>query len=176
MVYRDGLGKALSDYPRPSVAVDTAVLTVPDGGRLSVLLVLPTDSALGADDGWRLPGTFMHPGETLADAVLRSLRDKAGVTGLRPRQLRVFDAPDRDERGWVLSAAHLDVVRPDRIGLTERTALVPVDDVPALPYDHSEIVAAAVEVLRSDYRRLPDPRGLLPRGRSPCGTCGYCTR
>ena len=33
------------------------------------------------------------PGETLADAVDRSLREKANVRGLHPRQLHVFDDP-----------------------------------------------------------------------------------
>ena len=68
-------------------------------------------------------------GETLADAVKRSLRDKAGVRGLQPRQLHVFDDPDRDDRGWVLSVAHVDVVQPEQPGVafTADTRLVPVD-------------------------------------------------
>src|SRR5690606_30546133 len=90
-VFRDSHDRSLDDYPRPSVAVDTAVLTVGDSGRLSVLLTLTNDAVAGGGEEWRLPGTFLHPGERLADAVLRSLRVKAGVVGLRPRQLRVFD-------------------------------------------------------------------------------------
>ena len=159
--YRDAHGRTLEDYPRPSVAVDTAVLTVADD-RLRVLLTRTDDADAGP--GWRLPGTFLHVGETLADAVLRSLREKAGVEGLRPRQLRVFDAPDRDDRGWVLSVAHLDVVRDDRIPTTERTRLLAVDEVPPLPYDHAEILAAAVASIRADYRERPDPGRLLPDG------------
>ena len=164
---RDSAGKTLEDYPRPSVAVDTAVLTVPESGRLSVLLTLTNDAAAsgrvsGNLSDWRLPGTFLHPGETLSDAVLRSLREKAGVEGLRPRQLRVFDAPGRGDRGWVLSVAHLDAVRADRIPLIDRTRIVPIDELPPLKYDHGEIVAAAVTALRDEYRRSPDPAGLLP--------------
>ena len=158
---RDSANKTLEDYPRPSVAVDTAVLTVPESGRLSVLLTLTNDAAASGGDEWRLPGSFLHPGETLSDAVLRSLREKAGVQGLRPRQLRAFDAPGRDNRGWVLSVAHLDAVRADRIPLIERTRLVPVDELPTLQYDHGEIVAAAVDALRDEYRRSPDPANLL---------------
>ncbi|TFB80828.1 NUDIX domain-containing protein [Terrimesophilobacter mesophilus] len=159
--YRDSAGKSLEDYPRPSVAVDTAVLTVPDSGRLSVLLTRTNDAI--ADDGaqWRLPGTFLHDGERLAEAVLRSLREKAGVEGLRPRQLRVFDEPERDDRGWVLSVAHLDVVAANRIRLVERTRIVPVDELPALQFDHEEIVAAATATLRAEYRAAPDPWALL---------------
>ncbi|MWB97659.1 NUDIX hydrolase [Agromyces seonyuensis] len=161
MVYRDSSDRTLEDYPRPSVAVDTAVLTVPDGGPLSVLLTQTNDALRDGADEWRLPGTFVHPGETLDVAVLRSLRAKAGITGLRPRQLRVFDAPDRDDRGWVLSVAHSDVVPTHRIALIERTRLTGVDEVTGLRYDHDAIVGAAVEALRADYRRSPDPAGLL---------------
>lgn len=166
--YRDSKGKALADYPHPSVAVDTAVLTVPvpvselGQGRLSVLLTLTNDATVSGADEWRLPGTFLHTGETLADAVLRSLREKAGVEGLQPRQLRVFDAPDRDERGWVLSVAHLVAVPVGRIPLTPRTKIVPVDELPKLQYDHAEIVDAAVKALRDEYLRAPDPANLLP--------------
>jgi ADP-ribose pyrophosphatase YjhB (NUDIX family) len=155
MVWRDEHDKRLEDYPRPSVAVDTAVLTV-DHGRLAVLL------ASGA-----LPGTFLHPGETLADAVLRSLREKAGVSGRAPRQLRVFDKPSRDPRGWVLSVAHVDVVRLEALGEAlahDGVRLAPADDasvLAALPYEQGEIVAAAVEAVRAEYRAEPDPGALL---------------
>jgi 8-oxo-dGTP diphosphatase len=83
--YRDSGGKTFEDYPRPSVAVDAAVLTVPPGAdALHVLLVRREGSH--RKGAWALPGTFLHPGETLADAVLRALRTKAGVEGLAPRQ------------------------------------------------------------------------------------------
>jgi ADP-ribose pyrophosphatase YjhB (NUDIX family) len=159
--YRDSAGKALEDYPRPSVAVDTAVLTVSDSARLSVLLTRTNEAAAEGDDEWRLPGTFLHPGETLSDAVLRSLREKAGMAGLRPRQLHVFDAPGRDDRGWVLSVAHLDVVAADRIRLVEHTRIMPVDEVPPLQFDHEQIIAWAVAALREEYRATPDPWALL---------------
>lgn len=158
--YRDSAGRTLEDYPRPSVAVDTAVLTV-DGDRLCVLLTLTNDAVHGGAEAWRLPGTFLHSGETLAQAVLRSLRDKAGVDGLAPRQLHVFDDPERDDRGRVLSVAHLDVVRSGRLAASDRTRLLPVDELPPLTYDHATIVTYAVDALRADYRRMPDPAGLL---------------
>lgn len=158
---RDSSGRLLADYPRPSVAVDTAVLTVADD-RLSVLLTLTNNAVRGKTAAaWRLPGTFLHEGELLADAVRRSLRDKAGIDGITPRQLHVFDALDRDDRGRVLSVAHLAAVRADRIPASDRTRLAPVADVRGLQYDHDRIVAFAVAELRSDYRHLPDPAHLI---------------
>lgn len=164
----DEHGKTLLDYPRPSVTVDTALLTVHDGG-LKVLLVWRP----GAGQGWALPGTFVHPGERLADAVLRSLREKAGVSGRSPQQLHVFDEPGRDERGWVMSVAHVDVVPAVELVETKlgETKLAPVVELVGtkpdvtralnLPYDHAEIVDFAVRHVQAQYRTRPDPGGLL---------------
>ena len=152
MSYVDSSGRALADYPRPSVAADTAVLTVADG-RLQVVLV-------ESDGELRLPGTFLHEGEVLADAVRRSLQQKAGLTGLDPVQLHVFDEIGRDDRGWVLSVAHVAVVPAAALGPLPR--LTPVEQAVGLRYDHDAIVRLAVDWLRSRYRDAPDPDGLLP--------------
>jgi 8-oxo-dGTP diphosphatase len=171
--YQDSSGATLTDYPRPSVAVDTAVLTLaPRTGqapgtpphRLSVLLVRrhkDTD-----DLRWALPGTFLHPGERLADAVARSLAQKAGVTGGHPAQLAVFDDPDRDERGWVLSVTHLAVIpyaalAGPLLADPEGVRLAPVSRPGPLPYDHADIVTAARKELRRRYADRPDPERLL---------------
>ena len=159
--FHDSTGRALTDYPRPSVAVDTALLTRDPQRGLVVLEVARDDT-----EKWALPGTFLHEGETLAEAVERSLRDKAGVHGIRPRQLHVFDAPDRDDRGWVLSVAHVAVVRPDQLESPEahsatEVRLVPVDRPGELVWDHSDIVRLAKQHIRSRYLSRPDPDRLL---------------
>src|SRR5271166_2274373 len=156
--WRDTHGRTLADYVRPSVAVDTAVLSLDqDVG----LVVLEVRRATGT--GWALPGTFLHEGETLADAVDRSLREKANVRGLHPRQLHVFDDPHRDHRGWVLSVAHVDVVRLDRLAsrFAETTRLMPAAAPGRLTYDHASIIARAVDHIRSRYLAEPDPDRLL---------------
>ncbi|MDT5097438.1 MAG: hypothetical protein QOC76_1175 [Mycobacterium sp.] len=156
--HRDPSGRKLTDYPRPSVAVDTAVLTLDPKLGLVVLEVRRP-----AGKGWALPGTFIHEGETLAGAVDRSLRVKANVRGLHPRQLHVFDDPKRDDRGWVLSVAHVQVVRREQLAdrFAETTRLVSIDAPGRLPFDHADIITLAVEDVRSRYRDKPDPDGLL---------------
>lgn len=148
----DSTGRSLQDYPRPSVAVDAAVLTVRDD-RFSVVLV---------EGGRRLPGTFLHEGETLAQAVTRALEAKAGVRGEFPEQLQVFDDPDRDARGWVLSVAHLVAVPSARLGdLRDGVTVQEVQSLDRLDFDHDLIIDLAVARLRSEYRDRPDPRALL---------------
>lgn len=163
MVWRDGSGKALADYPHPSLAVDVALLTVIHE-RLGVVLHK-------ADDGfaagkWALPGTFVRENELLADAALRVLREKCGVVGESPRQLRAFDALDRDVRGRVVTVAHVDLVSAQRLASAQ---LAPIEGeqlvIPGrqrrLPFDHDEIVTAAVQWARAAYMERPDPCGLL---------------
>jgi 8-oxo-dGTP diphosphatase len=156
--WRDRQGRALADFERPSVAVDTAVLSLDQEFRL-VVLEVRRDSG----PGWALPGTFLHKGETLAAAVDRSLRTKANVRGLYPRQLHVFDEQHRDDRGWVLSVAHVEVVPQDRLAsrFIDTTRLMPAEAPGRLIYDHSKIIARAVDHLRSRYRAEPDPDRLL---------------
>jgi ADP-ribose pyrophosphatase YjhB (NUDIX family) len=108
----------------------------------------------------------VHPGETLTDAVTRSLTQKAGVTGGHPAQLAVFDDPHRDERGWVLSVAHLAVIAyADLEGAVlddqDRIRLVPVSGPGPLPHDHASIVRAAKREVRRRYAERPDPEHLL---------------
>ena len=166
----------LLDFPRPSVAVDVAVLSVvPDDAgddRLSVLLVRrATRTQRGR---WSLPGSFLRERERLDDAVQRTLREKCGIEGLTPRQLVVLDDPDRDDRGWVLSVAHLDTVLMSRAGslfsradvrwapvLASGTELDLPDGQQRLPFDHDAIVQHAVDRFRADHGAVPDPYGLL---------------
>lgn len=157
-LFRDSSGRRLTDYPRPSVAVDTALL-IPD--RYKGLLVLEVRRE--NTTGWGVPGTFLWEGERLADAVRRSLKVKAGVEGVEPHQLQVFDDPTRDDRGWVLSVAHWAVVHPDRLEsrLVDATRLMPADKPGRLIYDHRLIVESAVEHLRSRYRADADPDWVL---------------
>jgi ADP-ribose pyrophosphatase YjhB (NUDIX family) len=159
--------KELTDYPQPSVAVDTAVLSVgPAQSSLEVVLHRRAGNHRGNE--WALPGTFLWEGETLAVAVRRSLRNKAGLdVAIDPDQLHVFDDPDRDERGRVLSVAHVAVVPWEQIAraLDDRPADLctrPVDEVRGLPFDHDAIVRLAADRVRQEYALRPDPRGLLP--------------
>lgn len=173
MVWKDGSGKTLADYPHPSVAVDVAVLTVSwqrGEGQLCVLLHRATTGNTAGR--WGLPGTFVRVDELLADAALRVLRDKVAVTGERPEQLGVFDAVDRDERGRVISVAHVDLVPKERLPqLSADCVLAPLSGQPVrakipgrqarLPYDHDRIVERAVDWARHAYQHGPDPHHLI---------------
>ena len=156
-----GSDKQFHDFPRPTLAVDTALLTI-DLDRRQLLVVEMAREDTGK---WALPGTFLRERETLAHAVQRCLKDKLGVEGVRPRQLEVFDDPNRDHRDWVISVAHVAVVRPEHLETlgsgSEGTRLAPIDRPGELSWDHPQIVRLAKEYVRSRYEAEADPERLL---------------
>ncbi|MFI5433248.1 NUDIX hydrolase [Rhodococcus baikonurensis] len=152
--WTDTNGRALSDYPRPSVAVDVAVLTY-SGESLKVLVVRHRLGSLA------LPGTFLHERELLTAAADRALSVKADLARTDFRQLAIFDRPDRDDRGWVLSVAH--TVGLPESALPDSALLVDVYDdeaVSGLAFDHADMVRLAVTDLRTRYASYVDPDGL----------------
>ena len=163
----------LERFPAPHVAVDVAVLTVPPDGPISVLLVRRSGDQGGM---WALPGRFVRERERLSHAVTVTLEEKVGLspTALRemsPRQLHVFDEPDRDDRGWVMSAAHLLALPFEQLSAaleSEAVMLARIDGARAvvpgqrrLPYGQDAIVEYAVEEMRRLYSSTPDPEGLI---------------
>ncbi len=104
----------ISDYERPSVAVDAVVFGVEDfksstmdEKRLKILLVKRGEEPF--EGMYSLPGGFLRKGETIEQAMHRELREEAGVSGTKLIPLKVYSAADRDPRGWIISAAFISL-------------------------------------------------------------------
>src|SRR5438445_598737 len=96
-------GRYEYDYPRPALTVDIVILTQDD--RPTVLLIRRKhDPFAGA---WAIPGGFVDPGETLAAAAVRELREETSVENVALEQLAAFGDPGRDPRGWTVSIEFL---------------------------------------------------------------------
>lgn len=152
------------EYPRPALTVDCVVFGF-DGAGLQVLLIRRgLEPFLGA---WALPGGFVHMEEDLEAAARRELEEETGLKGVFLEQLETFGAPGRDPRGRVVSVAYFALVRPDRNparGDTDASeaAWFPADKLPELAFDHSAILATALERLRGKIRYQPVGFELLP--------------
>lgn len=147
------------NYKKPSLAVDAILMSV-YRGRLSVVL------DLGQDASWSLPGTFVHEGETLVAALNRGLNTKLDLSAISTfRQLQVFDAPNRDPRGWAFSAAHYALVHENLLENIRPKQVMPIENARdlKLAFDHSEMLALAITRLREEYSEKPDPWNILER-------------
>lgn len=158
----------LSDFPRPNVAVDVAVLSVRPTARGAELVTL-VQQRFERPRGDALPGRFIREGETIADTVTAVLRDKLRIrtsTKRKLRLLRVFDEPGRDERGWTISIGHSLALPWSDAGLAAEGDWRPITSRGSargtkLLFDHATILSEAVASMRSRYEIDPDPDRLL---------------
>ena len=126
-----------------------AVVLQVRGGELQVLLwQRAREPFLGA---WALPGGYLEYGETLEESIRRHLATKVDVRELSHlEQLVTLSDPDRHPDAWVLGTAYLGLV-PEHIdpAVPDDTDWHPVGDLPALAFDHDEVVLAGRERLRA---------------------------
>lgn len=153
----------------PTTSVDVAVFTV----RADVLDVLLVQRPAAADDpGEPFPGAWALPGglvDVTLDADLRqcarrTLKEKTGVPGPYLEQLGSWGSAKRDPRGWSTTHVYFALVDAASIRLARganaadvRWFAVDAALRKRLAFDHAEILAAAVERLRSkvEYTSLP---------------------
>ncbi|WP_245408351.1 NUDIX hydrolase [Zhengella mangrovi] len=173
----------LAAHPKPSLAVDLAILTVADGTLKAVLVPRGDGAVVGGDRA--MPGGFVHLGESPEQAVRRVLHDKTGLDGVHFEQLATYGAPDRDPRGHVVSIVYLAVVPAGRLlpliagkpglslagiavdwpGETGGPATALDDEGAALPlaFDHAAILGDVVKRLRGKLDYTPIGFAFLPR-------------
>lgn len=127
-------------YPRPAVTVDIALVSRDDVPRL-LLIQRKHDPFAGR---WALPGGFVDENERLIDAARRELHEETGLIDLELEQLRTFDEPGRDPRGWTISVVYVGRADANQLapGAADDAAAVgwfPLNALPPLAFDHQEI-------------------------------------
>ncbi len=153
-------------FDRPSVTVDIVAFTA----RAGVLHLLLVRRGVWPFEGaWALPGGFVRLDESLDAAAQRELVEETGI-GAGPQyleQLYTFGDPGRDPRTRVISVAYVALLPPPKIeprGGTDSADAhwFPAEPLPLLAFDHAEIVARALERLRSKLGYTSVAYGLLP--------------
>lgn len=119
---------------------------------------------------WALPGGFVNPHETAFQSAQRELREETGVEGIHLEHYNVYDEPERDPRGWIISNAHYAIVPEHK--LSQRQAnddaadvqLFSVKDVLNLDlaFDHEVIIKDAIEVIGQKLLETTVAKEFLP--------------
>jgi 8-oxo-dGTP diphosphatase len=154
-----------SRYERPSVTVDVVIFTLQER-ELHVLLVKRKHWPF--EGRWALPGGFVNMDESLEQAARRELEEETGVRDIYVEQLYTFGDPKRDPRTRVISVAYIALVRADlqTLRVSDESTEVrwfPVGGLPGpLAFDHNEILATALDRLRSKLEYTTLAFQLLP--------------
>lgn len=152
------------DHPHPAVTVDCAVFGLDEDGLKALLIQRDVEPFAGR---WALPGGFVRPDEGLEEAARRELREETGLERLFLEQLYTFGDPGRDPRERVITVAWYALVRlaDHRVQAAtdaRQAAWFPVDDLPALAFDHDAILSTALTRLHGKVRWQPIGFELLP--------------
>ncbi len=146
------------EYPHPAVTVDVVIFTV----RNDTLKVLLINRAREPFRGqWALPGGFVDMDESLVDAAKRELLEETGVAAAYLEQLYTFGEPKRDPRERVISVAYYALMPSDALEIkaasdADGVGWFGVDDLPALAFDHADILDMALARLAAklDYSTI----------------------
>ncbi len=124
-----------------------AVLQVRDGRLQALLWQRAREPYAGA---WALPGGVLEPDETLDESMRRHLAAKVDVREVSHlEQLETRSEPARNPEIRELATAFLGLVPSDADPeLPGDTRWHPLDELPALAFDHEPILLAARERLR----------------------------
>ncbi|MCR8666730.1 NUDIX hydrolase [Aestuariibaculum sp. M13] len=157
------MNKILEQKQQIKLAVDCIIFGF-NNNRLELLLV---HRGFEPEKGkWSLIGGFVGNDEDIDDAANRVLYDLSGLENIYMEQVRTFGKADRDPSGRVVSTTYSAMIlkseyNEERIGKYD-AKWFPIEELPELIFDHSEMVGSAIRRLRRRVRNFPIAFNLLP--------------
>ena len=150
-------------YPHPSVTTDCVIFGF-DGTKLRVLLI---ERGIEPFKGkWALPGGFLRMDEDAETGALRELKEETGLDAAYIKQFHTFTTPNRDPRERVITIAYYALVRLQEVTGGDdaaRAEWYALDKVPALAFDHDQILRMASYELKRQIHFEPVGFELLPK-------------
>lgn len=142
-----------SNFDRPSVTVDMAVITE----EPSVLLIRRGNHPnIGR---WALPGGFLDMNETLHAAAARELFEETGVTGVPLVPVGMFGEPTRDPRTRILTCAFAAKVKRASLSF-------------AAGDDAADAALFRIAIAKKGRVDIPAPAARQYDVTLPCTACG----
>lgn len=141
------------------VTVDAIVFGYSKSEGVSVLLVERKYEPF--KNVWAIPGGFVLEDESLEEAVRRELAEETGVRLNYLEQLYTFGDPSRDPRQRIITVAYFGLVKTGHhreLNASTDAASAKwfsIHKLPALAFDHKEIISTAIGRLRAKIRYQP---------------------
>ena len=160
--------KAVTPKQKPqfgtALAVDNVIFGFAEG---AVRVLLVRRGVSPAAHEWALPGEYVYAREHLGEAAARILRELTGLTNVYLEQVAAFGDPDRHPAGRVVTVAYYSLIGTSDHpvipqGWATSARYFDLDDLPALAFDHRDILEVCLRRLRERVRRRPIGFELLP--------------
>jgi len=141
------------------VAVDAIVFGYSKTDGVSVLLIQRKYEPFKGS--WAIPGGFVLEDESLEEAVARELQEETGITVNYLEQLYTFGEPKRDPRQRIISVSYFGLVKAAQYQElkastdAENAKWFSIKKLPALAFDHKQILSMAIDRLRVKIRYQP---------------------
>ena len=165
----------------PHVSVDVVLFGF-DFEELKVLLIERANEPKGQYSDMVLPGDLIYDDENLESAAKRVLTELTGLSNIYLEQFATFGDPNRvrnrNDLAWltsiredpsarVITVAYYSLVQladynPQGSSFAQSAEWVPVSQIPALGFDHNEIIERAQARLKEKLRYYPVGFELLP--------------
>ncbi|HVV54654.1 MAG TPA: NUDIX domain-containing protein [Mucilaginibacter sp.] len=138
-----------------------------EAGELKILLIERNEEPY--KDWLALPGYIVEQDESIDDAAERILYELTGLRDLHMQQFHTFGDVDRHPQGRVITVAYYALIRIN--GQKELRPITqyakkafwhPVNELPKLAFDHSEIFKTGFNKLRRRLNYQPIAFELLP--------------
>lgn len=135
-----------------------------DKGKLKLLVFKRRVTPLEGE--WSLIGSFVQLTEDVSQAAKRVLQEITGLENVFMQQLKAYGKADRDPGYRCISIAQFALIRIDEYDkeLTQKFGAhwFDLDKLPDLVLDHSQMVADALQALKTKARYQPIGFELLP--------------
>lgn len=138
-----------------------------EAGELKVLLIERNEEPF--KDWYALPGNIVGTDESVDAAAQRILYELTGLHDLPMRQFHTFGEVNRHPQGRVVTIAYFALIRisgqKDLMPITQYARKAfwhPVNDLPTLAFDHTDIFKRAFKKIRAKLNYEPIAFELLP--------------
>ena len=132
--------------PKIFVTVDVTLFRKLEGEK-QILLIQRLNAPF--KNYWALPGGFVDEHEDLETAAKRELFEETDIQLFQVKQIKAYGNPDRDPRSHTISVAFYGEIDSLAVAIAKDDAIsvkwFSIDELPALAFDHSEIIRDAVE-------------------------------
>lgn len=153
------------EYPRPALTTDCVIFGF-DGKEMNVLLI---ERGIEPYKGkWAFPGGFVNMDETTDEGAKRELEEETGIKDINIEQLHTFSEVKRDPRGRTISVVYYAMVRTENYRVlagddANKAHWFKLDEIPALAFDHDQVLIIAQKRLKEKIRLKPIGIDLLDK-------------